>query len=217
MTASVLRVSDWRVGFLDGLSIKKRLGAFEHGGTRIECATDGKAMAMVDAGPHSTMPLFGDEAKNVETMARELWDSPGTPIFFDMTLREVVRAIGEVERPKMEACPGCHGSGRRVPEHVHPGCDCEYCACEYCGGDKLLESRPEIKKRFVAGFATRFDANLMGLAVSCISGTDLDEVVRVYDLAPKTQAVLIVAKSWRVIVMGYWFDPDEEGAKEFGA
>lgn len=204
-----LRVSDWRAGLKAGLAQEKRLGALVLlDDTKIECATDGHAIALVDAGRSSTMPLFGESAAKVCKTACELWSTPHPASVMTMALRHLLDAAGKADRPHLEECPDCYGTGRHADADA--GCKCTRCDCDYCGGDAKIERVPSPRKRMVPGFRTRFDANLLALVLGCIDGLDPDEPVSLFDLDPTLCAIMATGEGWRVVVMGRLHDESEE-------
>ena len=204
----VLRVSDWRAG-LEGISVAKRLGAVQLDGTKLEVATDGHAMAIVDAGPSSAMPFFPDDAAKVRATVLDLWTLPVPEYKLRMTLRVLLSAVGAPDRPRKSTCQECGGSKRN--READGDCECFHCRCDYCDGVGIEEHRPDTRKRFVRGFTTRFNANLLALTIDSISGKEPDEQIALFDLAPTLDAIMVAGASWRVAVMAMRIDDNEEG------
>jgi hypothetical protein len=198
-----LRVSDWQAR-VAGLDQCKRLGAFEANGSLIEWATDGHAIALVDTRGQSVLPIAAEGTAVVITIAYERWIMPVPDDPINVTLRQLRDAAGEPERHRVEDCPECRGTGRHPEADV--GCECSCCNCGYCEGDKRLTRVPDMRRRMVPGFTTRFDANLLALALACVDGLQPDEAVALFDLSPAERAIMVAGADWRVVVMGLLLD-----------
>lgn len=201
-------VNDWRSG-LDGLAPEKRKGRTTVDGWPLEAVTDGRAIAIA-VSRSEALPVYTDQQKVTDTIAL-IWRTPPPEVGHRVRLEDLLRTIGPPRFAVREDCAVCAGTGRD-PES-DPTCECDCCACDECDdGDDVIE--PEPRPSYVPGFLTTFDANLLALALTGVTGKDMGEHVWFADMAPTMNAVAVFANGWRVVCMARTRHEGEDGWAE---